>query len=105
MMSAANELNKSCPLMVDQDTRLDNAIALPDNKFQYNYTLVNFEKESLNVDELKGNLVPSIINNVKTNPGMKIFRDNNATIVYSYKDKKSIFLFEIIITPDQYNSN
>jgi hypothetical protein len=39
-MAAANELNKSCLMMVDQDTRLDNAVALPENVFQYNYTLI-----------------------------------------------------------------
>ena len=27
--------------MVDNATRLDNAIALPGNTFQYNYTIVN----------------------------------------------------------------
>lgn len=34
IMKAASELNKTCPIMVDNDTRLDNAIALPDNVFQ-----------------------------------------------------------------------
>ena len=42
MMEAANALNKTCPIMVDQDTRLDNAVAIPGNIFKYNYTLVNF---------------------------------------------------------------
>src|SRR3954451_22421489 len=36
MMTAASELNKTCPIMVDHDTRLDNAVALPDNAIQYN---------------------------------------------------------------------
>lgn len=30
MSQSANELNKSCPMMVDKDTRLDNAIAIDD---------------------------------------------------------------------------
>jgi predicted amidophosphoribosyltransferase len=37
MMEMASELNKNCPIMVDQETRWDNCIALPDNAFQYNY--------------------------------------------------------------------
>ena len=28
MMQAASEINKSCPIMVDQETRLDNTVAL-----------------------------------------------------------------------------
>ena len=51
MMAAASELNKSCPMMVDQDTRLDNAIALPENVFQYNYTLVNLTKDELDLEK------------------------------------------------------
>src|SRR5258706_10879123 len=50
MMKAASELNKTCPIMVDQDTRLDNAVTLPDNVFQYNYTLVNLDKSQVNID-------------------------------------------------------
>jgi hypothetical protein len=67
MMEAASELNKTCPIMVDQDTRLDNALAFPDNIFQYNHTLVNLDKSELNVDTVKKYLEPELINNVKTN--------------------------------------
>ncbi|MBT6747113.1 MAG: zinc ribbon domain-containing protein, partial [Flavobacteriales bacterium] len=55
LMETASELNKSCPMMVDSDTRLDNTIALPDNIFQYNYTLVNLELSEINVGEVKTN--------------------------------------------------
>lgn len=48
MMQAASELNKTCPIIVDQHTQFDNAIALPDNVFQYNYTLINIIKYNLN---------------------------------------------------------
>ena len=67
MMEAASELNKTCPIMVDQDTRLDNAVALPGNIFQYNYTLVNYEKSELNIDTVKKYIEPGLINSVKTN--------------------------------------
>ena len=46
MMEAASEINKTCPVMVDNVTRLDNSIALPNNVFQYNYTLVSVIKDS-----------------------------------------------------------
>jgi hypothetical protein len=105
MMNAANEINKTCPLMVDKETRLDNAIALPENKFQYNYTLVNFEKEALNIEEVKGKIEPNIVNIVKTNPQMKIMRDNSTTVVYNYKDKNGVFLFEVAVTPDKYKAD
>jgi hypothetical protein len=102
MMEAASELNKSCPIMVDQDTRLDNAIALPDNVFQYNYTLVNLNKSEVNIDTVKKYVEPGLINNVKTNPDLKMYRDNKITMAYNYRDKNGVFVLKISVTPDKY---
>jgi hypothetical protein len=102
MMEAASEINKSCPMMVDQDTRLDNAVALPANIFQYNYTLVNLEKAKTDVSQIENYLTPILINNVKTNPDMKINRDNKTTMGYYYKDRNGEFLFKILVTPELY---
>jgi len=102
LMQAANEINKSCPVMVDHETRLDNAIALPDNVFQYNYTLVNLEKKDINIPEIKNYLKPKILNTIKTNPDLKFFRDHKTTMSYSYNDKNGIYLFKLTFTADQY---
>lgn len=102
MMKAASEINKSCPMMVDQETRLDNTVALPENIFQYNYTLINMEKATTDIGQLESHVKPILINGVKTNPDMKINRDNKTTMGYYYKDKNGEFLFKILITPDLY---
>ncbi len=36
-MMIASEINKTCPIMVDSETRLDNLIAQPENILAYNY--------------------------------------------------------------------
>ena len=102
MMEIASELNKTCPFMVDRETRFDNAIALPENIFQYNYSLVNAEKASVNSDEIRSHLEPNLINFVKTSPQMKIQREYKTTLNYYYKDKNGEYLFLISITPDKY---
>ena len=102
MMEAASELNKTCPIMVDKDTQLDNAVAMPDNVFQYNYTLVNLEKSQVNIDTVKKYIEPGLINSVKTNPDLKNYRDNKVTMAYSYKDKNGVFILKISVTPDLY---
>ncbi len=102
LMQSAGELNKSCPIMVDEYTRLDNAVALPDNGFQYNYTLVSLEKSEVNADSVKKYIEPGIISNVKTNPDLQIYRDNKTTMVYYYKDKNGAFFLKISVTPDMY---
>ncbi len=103
MMQAASELNKTCPIMVDKETRLDNTVSLPDNVFQYNYTLVNLTKDQVKIDTVKKYVEPTLINNVKTNPGLKIQRENKVTMSYSYKDKNGNFICTIAVTPDKYN--
>ena len=102
MMTAASELNESCPMMVDQETRLDNAVALPDNAFQYNYTLVNFTKDELDLEEFTASMDPQITNNVKTNPDLKIFRDNHVTMKYYYKDKNGEFVAQFEVSYEDY---
>ncbi|MDR2005403.1 MAG: zinc ribbon domain-containing protein [Prevotella sp.] len=102
LMESAGELNKSCPVMVDEETRFDNAIAMPNKTFQYNYTLLNFEKESTDTILIKSALEPGILNSVRTSPEMKYLRDNKITFRYYYKDKNSAYLFRINILPEQY---
>ena len=102
MMAAASELNKSCPMMVDQDTRLDNAIALPENVFQYNYTLVNLTKDELDLEKFTAYMEPQITNNVKPNPDLKIYKDNQVTMKYYYKDKNGEFVAKFEVANKDY---
>jgi len=88
--------------MIDQYTRLDNAMALPNNSFQYNYTLINIDKSEVNLDTVKKYIEPNIINNVKTNPDLKIYRENKTTMIYNYRDKNGIFVVRIAVTPEMY---
>jgi hypothetical protein len=97
-----DEVNKTCPKMIDKETRLDNTIALSDRTIQYNYTMVNLEKESIDIDYFEENLKPIILNEVKTNPGLKNFRENKVTMSYYYKDKNGKFLIKLKFNPDSY---
>lgn len=102
LMNAASELNKTCPIMVDAETQLDNTIALPANTFQYNYTLINIDKDSIDIVSFEEYLKPVILNSIKTNPDLKTFRDNNVTMSYNYKDKNSNYIVKLTFTPAQY---
>ena len=97
-----DEVNKTCPKMIDKETRLDNTIALSNRTIQYNYTMVNLEKESIDIDYFEQNLKPVILNEVKTNPGLKKFRDNEVSMSYYYKDKNGKFLIMLKFNPDSY---
>lgn len=104
LMQLASELNKTCPIMVDEFTRLDNSIALPGNIFQYNFTLVNTIKSEVIPDTVKKYLEPSIISNIRTNPDLKFFRDNKTTMAYFYRDKNGEFVYKLFVTPELYKT-
>ena len=102
LQQASSDLNKTCPTLIDKETRLDNTAVLPGSVFQYNYTMVNIVKDSVNVDEVQKIMEPSLINSVKTNPDLKIYRDNKVTLAYNYKDKNGVFVLKISVTPEKY---
>jgi hypothetical protein len=102
LVEAVNEMNKNCPIMVDKETRLDNTMTFPPHKFQYNYTLLNHTKEEIDVKVLEDYVKPILLSNVRTEPRMKVFRDNDVTIVYNYKDKNGAFVLDIPLTPADY---
>ena len=98
----ANEMNKSCPMMVDEETRLDKVTLQSKTVFQYNYTLINYEKTEIDTVKIKSNLEQNIIQLIKTNPQMEYQRQNKVTMNYIYNDKNGDYLMSIIITPELY---
>lgn len=98
----AEELTRNCPIMIDSETRLDNAIAMPSNTLQYNYTLVNAESDSVDVIEMRSYIKPIILNKVRTSPEMKIFRDLRVTMAFIYRDRDGEFMMKIAFSPDEY---
>ncbi len=102
MVEAAEEVNKDCPVMLDQETRLDSASVPSENTFMYNYTLVNWVKDSIDVNAFNDTMQPIILESVKTNREMQIYREHKTTMAYSYYDMNGSFLTEIAVTADQY---
>ena len=102
LMSIAKEINKNCPIQVDADTRLDNTMTLPENIFQYNYSLVNTEQKDIDTNYLIEYLKPTIHNYVRTSSQMKNIREKKVIINYSYSDKNGVHLFIISVKPEDY---
>lgn len=98
----AHELNQTCPMMIDAETRLDNVGILPGNIIQYNYTMINMEQARVNTLELRNSMEPLINSAVKTDPELEFQRDNKTTMNYHYRDKNGSYLFLVSVTPDKY---
>lgn len=104
MMRTASDMNASCPIMIDQDTRLDNMLAFPPRTFQYNYSLINYEKEFTDTLLLKGMIEQNLIKYLRTNPEAKFLRDNKVTLRYHYRDRNGLYLFQMLIKPEEYKA-
>lgn len=96
------EMNKNCPMMIDKNTRLDGTQTNKGKEFQFNYTLVNMEKDNIKEDELQKFLYDQILTNMKNNPDLQYFKDNETTMSHSYKDKNNIPLFDLTFTSKDY---
>jgi hypothetical protein len=97
-----NTANKTCPSMIDPETRLDKVMASSDKNLQFNYTLIHQIKDSLPVDKLKRYMEPRILQKIRTSPTLNQFLYKNLTWIYSYNDMKGDFIFNITYTPEQY---
>lgn len=95
-------MNKTCPSMIDPETRLDKVMASSDKNLQFNYTLIHMIKDSLPVEKLKNYMEPRILQKIKTSPTLNQFLYKNLTWIYSYKDMKGDFIFKITYTPEQF---
>jgi hypothetical protein len=94
--------NKACPMMISNDIRMESVNTLPHNTVQYDFTLVNVQKESIKVEDLKKSVEKEIMASSKTNPSLQAFREDDSTVIYSYKDSNQNELFKITLTPDMY---
>src|SRR5690606_8073142 len=102
MKAIADELNKTCPVQVDEYTVLENTVALPGKVFQYNYKLISLDKSEVNLDTVRKYVYPGILENIKTNPSMEPQRKRDVTFKYCYKDKNGAFVDQYVVKPNDY---
>jgi hypothetical protein len=95
----AAEINKSCPVLIDKETRLDKVVLKNDTVFQYHYTLVNIENKDKNfdVEKIKQYVKSQSQENLDLNAAMKYQRENKIELKYVYNDKSNHFLFDFTI--------
>lgn len=104
LKKVATEFNKKGPQQIDQFTRLDSVSSIGKTNFVYYYTLIDMEKSEVNLDTVNKYVRPSIIENIKNSPELKIYRDNNITMDYKYYDRNGAFVLDIAVTPELYKS-
>ena len=102
LLQSAIDMNKTLPMMVDKDTRLDATTAGPGRRFTYSYTLINHTAADLDASVLQNGLRPSLIANYRSLPQMKEFREANVELHYQYKDRNGAFVADIVVSPKDF---
>ncbi|PZP43030.1 MAG: hypothetical protein DI598_16250 [Pseudopedobacter saltans] len=103
MEKTAKDINKQCPIQVDSDMVWDSVNVLPNKTFQYYYTIKNFEASDIDTINVKKERTPIMLNSIKSEASIKIYRDHKTTFLYVFKDKLGKPAFSITITPDMYS--
>jgi hypothetical protein len=99
LRQVATDLNKKLPMMVDDQTRLDQ-VSAKTGTLIYAYSLPNATKNDLDFSSLAKILKPQMIANYRDNKTMTALRQWNVSLDYQYKDKNGDFMGEILVTPD-----
>ena len=98
----ASSINFKCPFMVDEDTRMDSVNILPDSTFQYNYTLVNQDKDRLDVRGLVNYIGLRLQETMRTSSTMAVQRAHKLRMVFHYRDRNGEVVMQIVIEPEDY---
>lgn len=98
----SEEINKTCPIVMDKETRLDRTSTRGGNTFQYHYTLTNLEKGRFDEADLKAYLSESILNSIRESEDLQYFKDRGTTLVYHYSDRYRQELFTLTFTKEEY---
>lgn len=97
----AEELNSKTPFMVDEFIRADSA-STKGNSFTYYYTITNAQKNDIDEAMVVNTVKPLMIEEIRTNEDMALYKKLKTTIVYSYYDANGELFTNITISPDDY---
>ena len=101
LASTAEQMNSKCPEMVDPESRLDSVILLQETLSFY-YTLPSKDKTGVGANAFRAFLMPGIIDNIRTNPRMEMFRDSSITMTFNYRDRSGELITEFSVEPELY---
>lgn len=100
----AVQMTKKCPLVINEFTRLDSVIYLPNGNInQYYYTLLGNADDAQSIEANRGKMESVLINEISNSLDMREYKEYHTTMEYIYySDKNQSELLRLKITPEQY---
>ena len=97
LFAVAAEINKKCPIATDENTRMDSATVFNEYMITYHYTIHTVSNKDIDLAKFKGSMQSAMDEKYKTDPQLKIYRENKIAVAYDYKDKAGNFLCYFIV--------
>ena len=92
------EVNNSCPMFVDEETRLEYVEIDEDGFFHYIYTFPMLTKNDIDIPYFYISQSERLNNEYKTNSYLSNFRKYNVTLRYTYFDMYDNQIISIIVS-------
>lgn len=101
---ASQEVNKQCPMTIDEMTRMDStSYTGDDNTFTYYYSLIGAADDPQIAEATQKQLTENLPGIIKSTDDLKLYREMDVTMLYVYlSDKTHKELFRVKVTPDMY---
>lgn len=101
----AESVNKRCPMVIDSFTTLNNCAAFSDYRLHFNYQFNSMYKEEVDTIALFLNSREQMINRIKTDPALGVFKKNDLSLTASFYDKTGNYICGVAVSPKDYNGN
>ena len=95
----SNAANRTLPKMINDFIRLDSTSTGSNRTLHYHYTLLR-SKVGLDSTQLNAILRDGILNEYRTNPDLKFFRDNRVTLDHDYYDADGNMVGTVEVGPN-----
>lgn len=102
LASATAYINERCPEMVDVETRLDSVLLSQEGELVFFYTLPKRESPTIDPVAFEAFMMPEILDNIRTNPDLRMHRDSSLTMVFIYRGSKGERIAELSLGPEYY---
>ncbi|MGL5793323.1 MAG: hypothetical protein ACRC06_02770 [Waterburya sp.] len=99
LVLTADMMNKSLPLMLDQDTRWDSSSAGPGKTLNYNYTLVNYSASQIDKTKFTKNNHQLLTQMICDEPATQIFPQGGVLLNFNYYDNINKLIANVKLEP------
>lgn len=98
LQTAAAEINRDAPILVDEYIQLDGAVAGPGRALTYRYTLIETDVDQILervLHDFEENMTQSLRSTTCDDPGTRYLLNSGVRLVYTYNDSMGRFVTQL----------